>query len=157
MRKSYYLICCCLVLAACDASRIYEKNVDLPNRVWLEDSLIEFEMRVDDASLPYNLYANVRNGHSYPFYNLYLQYTIVDSTGREVKKDLTNLILFDPKTGEPRGSGLGDVFDHQLPLLESYSFPDEGRYTVELQQYMRRDSLEEVYGVGVRLELATID
>lgn len=144
-------------MSSCDVNRVYEKNSDLEGRIWLEDSMIEFDVRLDDASLPYNLYTNVRNGSAYSFYNLYVQYAIVDSTGREIKKSLENLILFDPKTGEPYGSGLGDVFDHQIPILNNYYFPDEGSYKVRLQQYMRRDTLEEVYSVGVRVELAGVE
>ena len=143
-----------LLLTGCDVNRIYEDNVDLTDRVWLEENKVGFEVELDDASIPYTIYANVRNGHNYPFYNLYLQYAIVDSTGREVKKGLENLILFEPKTGEPYGSGIGDVFDHQIPILESYYFPDLGEYTIQLQQYMRRDTLEQVHSVGVRVERA---
>ena len=143
-----------LLLVGCDVNRVYEDNVDLANRVWLEGDVTDFTVELDDASVPYAIYANVRNSHNYPFYNLYLQYAIVDSTGREVKKGLENLILFEPKTGEPYGSGIGDVFDHQIPFLQEYYFPDLGAYTIQLQQYMRRDTLEEIHSVGVRVERA---
>ena len=157
MRFFLTLVGFIVLLSSCDVNRVYEKNTDLTERIWLEDSVVEFDVRLDDASMPYNVYANVRNGSSYPFYNLYMQYAIVDSTGREVKKNLENLILFEPKTGEPYGSGLGDVFDHQIPILKGYYFPDVGTYKVRMQQYMRRDTLEEIYSVGVRVELAGVE
>lgn len=157
MRFFLSLVGLVVLLSGCDVNRVYEKNTDLTNRVWLEDSVVAFDVRLADASLPYTIYANVRNGSSYPFYNLYMQYSIIDSTGREVKKNLENLILFKPKTGEPYGSGLGDVFDHQIPILKNYYFPDVGNYTVRMQQYMRRDTLEEIYSVGVRVELAGVE
>lgn len=151
------VLCFALCVSSCDVNRVYEKNTDLSERIWLEDSVLEFDVSLNDASIPYTVYANVRNGQSYPFYNLYLQYSIVDSTGKEVKKSLENLILFEPKTGEPYGSGLGDVFDHQIPILENYFFPNLGSYKIRMQQYMRRDTLSEVYSVGVRVERSAVD
>ena len=63
-----------------------------------------------------------------------------------------NYNLFDPKTGEPFGNGLGDVFDHQFLLLENYKFERPGPYNFKLQQYMRMDSLPEVLSAGIRVE-----
>ncbi len=154
MKFCIALVATLIFLSGCDVNRVYEKNKDLAERIWLEDSVVTFDVQLNDASVPYNIYANVRNGSGYPYYNLYVQYAIVDSSGREVERSLENLILFEPKTGEPFGSGLGDVFDHQIPVLTNYYFPNEGTYSVRMRQYMRRDTLEQLHSVGVRVELA---
>jgi gliding motility-associated lipoprotein GldH len=62
--------------------------------------------------------------------------------------------LFDQKTGRPNGSsGLGDLFDHRISLLSNYHFERPGAYTVSLEQFNRRDTLQGVLAVGVRVEL----
>lgn len=153
MRKSMWLIPLAF-LCACDASRIYEKNHDLSGGVWLKDSLQHFHFEIADAALKYNLYANVRNAHDYTFYNLYYQYALSDPTGNVLAEKLENIHLFDPKTGEPFGDGLGDVFDHRQLILEDFRFPREGDYTISLQQFMRQDTLPSILSVGIRVELA---
>lgn len=139
------------VLFACDSDRVFEENQDIPDRIWLEQSALNFDFEISDATKNYTVYANISNSKEYPFYNLYYQYTLIDSLGRPLKKDLMNIHLFDPKTGEPFGSGLGDLFDHRQVVLQDISFPDAGKYTVRLEQYMRRDSLPNIVSVGVRV------
>ena len=66
---------------------------------------------------------------------------------------MVNNTLFDPKTGKPLGqSGIGDVFDHQFKLQENYKFDNIGEHTIQLQQYMRKDTLMGIYAVGIRIE-----
>ncbi|MGB3617312.1 MAG: gliding motility lipoprotein GldH [Catalinimonas sp.] len=157
LKNSHPLVALVLLtagLAACDPARIYEKNLEVPGASWVEDSLVTFEFEVPDSTQAYNVYYNVRNSLDYPFYNLYLTYYLEDSSGREVSSRLQELTLFDPKTGEPRGSSLSDLFDHQILGLPGYRFPHAGRYTFKLKQYMRQDPLPGVLNVGIRVERA---
>ncbi|UII27808.1 gliding motility lipoprotein GldH [Fulvivirga maritima] len=144
-------------LAACDENRIYEKNKTFENKEWLADSTQAFDFKIKDTTLTYNLYYNIRNTISYPFQNIYVQYTLKDSTDKELDSQLINNDLFDPKTGKPYGDGLGDVFDHQFPILKNYSFDQAGKYTITLQQFMRRDTLPDIIATGIRLEKVTED
>lgn len=153
MRKLAWLIPLAL-LFACDTSRVYEKNNDLAGGMWLKDSLQYFQFEIDDATLKYNLYSNLRNAHDYAFYNLYYRCELKDSVDHVLTEELEDINLFDPKTGEPFGDGLGDVFDHRQLLLENFEFPAEGIYTISMQQYMRQDTLPKILSVGLRIELA---
>lgn len=121
---------------------------------WHLDSIQSFQFKIEEAERPYNLVATFRNASSYPFYNLYFQYTLKDSLGNVLSKELKQVDLFDPKTGEPFGSGLGDLFDHSFILEESYEFESEGTYSLSLEQYMRRDTLPFILSVGARVEFA---
>ncbi|MEQ8470627.1 MAG: gliding motility lipoprotein GldH [Marinoscillum sp.] len=150
--KHFIWVTLFFVLVACDSNRVFEENEDLTDRVWLEENILDFEFEIEDATKDYSIYANIRNTKDYPFYNLYYHYSLLDSLGKPLKKDLMNIDLFHPKTGEPYGSGLGDMFDHQQVVLSPFSFPDAGRYTIRMEQYMRRDSLHNVVSVGVRVE-----
>lgn len=156
MRKVSLVLLAALAifLSSCDKKRVYEKNVDFEKRYWLVEDQPKFEFSIVDAAIPYNLYCDIRNEVSYPKTNLYLTYYLRDSTTLLQKKLISNL-LFDEKTGQPFGtSGLGDVYDHRVPLLMGYTFKHPGKYTVTLEQFMRLDTLRGMLAVGIRVEKA---
>ena len=150
------LVLITLPLSSCDESRVYEENVDFPRKQWAVDSIPSFEFEIDDPSKPYNIYWNVRNTVAYPYRNLYLTYYIEDTTGRRITTDLHNMLLFEPKTGKPYGSGLGDIFSHQFMALPNFKFDKAGMYRIRLEQYMRTDTLPEILSVGTRVEDAEV-
>lgn len=144
-----------LLLNGCDRSRVYEKNQDFDNRYWLVQERPSFEFTISDQQ-PYNLYCNLRNGVDYPFSRIFIAYTLRDSVGTELKKDLVSAYLFDEKTGKPFGSsGLGDLYDQQVLLLKEFTFSKSGNYTLQFEQFMRTDTLQGVLAVGLRVEKAT--
>ncbi len=157
--RSGWLVAAVVLLmlsTSCDENRVYEKNVDFPNQRWAVDSIPSFEFEISDAGKPYNIYWNVRNTVAYPYRNLYVTYYIEDTAGRRLTADLHNMLLFEPKTGKPYGSGLGDIFSHQFMALPNFKFDREGVYRIRLEQYMRTDTLPEVVSVGTRVEDATV-
>lgn len=139
---------------ACDSQRVYEKNTDMSDNFWHVDSIPTFEFEIPDAGKDYNIYYNIRNSLSYPFHNLYVTYTLEDTLGHVISSDLHNMILFDPVTGKPQGSGLGDIFSHQILALPAYDFDSAGVYRFKVQQFMRRDTLPQILSVGIRVEEA---
>lgn len=151
-----YLLCIATLFAllACDKQRVYEKNIDLTGNQWYIDTIPSFTFRIDEPSRPYNIYYNIRNAVTYPYYNLYVTYYLQDSTGKAISSHLQNLTLADAKTGKPLGNGLGDIFDHQILSLKNYQFPHAGTYTFRIKQYMRQDPLPLIVSVGVRVEKA---
>ena len=144
------------LFVSCDQSRVYEENVDFADKKWVVDSVPAFEFEIEDPSKPYNIYWNVRNTVAYPYRNLYLTYYLEDTTGRRITTDLHNMVLFEPKTGKPYGSGLGDIFSHQFMALPDFKFDEAGVYRVRLEQYMRTDTLPEIVSVGLRVEDAEV-
>ena len=150
----YLILVIALQLSSCDDRRLYEKNVELQEKMWLADSIVNFKFTLESSQKKYNLYYNIRNTRSYPFQNIYVRYHLEDTLGNVIRKELINQDLFDQKTGRPFGSGMGDVFDHQFPILTNYKFDRAGVYQFSLQHYMRPDTLQEIISVGLRLEQA---
>ncbi|MGB3588456.1 MAG: gliding motility lipoprotein GldH [Tunicatimonas sp.] len=146
-----------LVLTRCDDNRVYEDNTDFDQTVWAADSLLSFRFQIDEPEQAYNIYWNVRNTIAYPFRNLYLTYYLEDTLGHTIKTELYEMNLFESRTGKPFGSGLGDIFSHQVLALPNYKFDTAGMYQIRLQQYMRQDTLPEILSVGVRVEVAEKD
>src|SRR5690349_10453316 len=124
-------------------SRVYEQYHDFENRYWLVQEKPEFEFTINDASLTYNVYADVRNSVSYPWSRFFMNYSLQDSIGTDLQKNLVQEYLFDAKTGKPFGkSGLGDIYDHELLLLKGHQFTHTGKYKMKFEQLMRMDTLQ---------------
>jgi gliding motility-associated lipoprotein GldH len=152
---------CCLFLtififsSCADPLRVYEKNVDFKDNIWLADSVVNFEFEIQDPSLTYHLYYNVRNSISYPYHNLYVRHHLEDSVGNLLGSALQNMDLFDPINGAPLGDGLGDIYDHRILAISHQAFPTEGFYRFRVQQFMRQDSLPLILSVGLRVEVSS--
>ena len=141
-----------IVLISCDKNRVSEYNVDQPNAIWLADSIAKFDFKIDNLDESYNILLNVRNGRQFPHSNIYVKYFLIDDQNNQIESELRKFDLFHPKTGYPLGDGARDIFESQFLLLKNYSFADTGTYLMNVQQYMRYDSLPEIYSVGIRVE-----
>jgi gliding motility-associated lipoprotein GldH len=155
MRRALAIIVAAFLLYACDEQRLFENYKDFDNSTWVVSDQPAFEFSIADTQLSYNLYCNLRNAESYPFADFRFTYYLSDTTGVLMDKKMKITYLFDRKSGEPSGeSGLGDIYDHQFPLLKNYKFNRPGKYTVRFEQFMRRDSLPGILAVGLRVERA---
>jgi gliding motility-associated lipoprotein GldH len=143
-----------LLVWGCDRERVYEKNYDFQERYWPVSDQPAFDFEVKDTVQTYNLYCNVRNAVEYPYSRIFVSYALQDSTN-VLKKEMVSHFLFDEKTGKPLGdSGLGDIYDQQIPLLKNYSFKKAGTYKIQFAQFMRTDTLQGILAVGLRVEVA---
>ena len=138
-------------LAACDSRGVFEQNADFPNYSWDVQQKPVFTFAIEDTAALYDVYFNVRHASAYGFYNLYVKHTLTGPAGRVGPPLLHQMLLLDPKTGEPKGSGTGDIYDIQLLALPRQRFAQPGRYTLTLEQYMRQDQLPGLMAVGVRV------
>jgi gliding motility-associated lipoprotein GldH len=140
-----------IVGISCNPDRIFEENVKIVDRVWsIEPAVFQFE--IQDTHVPYDFYFNLRNSIRYPYQNIYLNFSLMDTLGNVFKSDLVNIRLFDSRTGEPLGDGLGDIFDHQYQVIDNYRFNNPGYFQMRVSHYMRPDSLPEIMAVGLRIE-----
>jgi len=152
MRVILALILITFLTFSCDKNKVYENTTDFKNAFWLADSLKTFNFLIPDNNIGYTINLSVRNGIKYPHSNIYIQYQICDSLGGVLDEELRNFQLFNAKLGYPLGNGSGNIFEHQFGLLIDYKFPYTGPFIIKFRQYMRYDSLPQVYSVGVRIE-----
>jgi len=152
MRRSFIFVIL-VFLFSCDSNRVFEDNIEFADRTWKisEPALLEFN--IVDASKSYNLYLDVRNSIDYPYSRIFVNYTLQDSAGAEITKKLVAEYLFDQKSGYPNGSsGLGDIYDHQFPIANNVKFEKVGKYKASFEQFMRKDTLQGILAVGLRVE-----
>lgn len=142
-----------LTLWACnDPNVVYKENADIDSGKWFVKNTPTFRFQITDAAQPYDIYYTLRNNLTYPYYNLYLTRYLTDERGKELESRLDELILMDPKTGKPRGKGLGDLYDNKVLMKRAYRFPKPGTYAFRLKQYMRQDPLPDIVSVGISVE-----
>jgi gliding motility-associated lipoprotein GldH len=141
-----------IFLSSCSDSRIYDEYHDFDDNAWHMDSTQHFSFTIDTTENPYSLSYLVRNTADYSYYNLYLKFTLEDSLHQVIESQMQEVILFDPKTGKPYGSGLGDLFSHEFPAIAAFSFPYNGTFTFSVQQYMRVEALEGIQSLGLKVE-----
>lgn len=150
--KLILLFIACMAVS-CGDGKIYQEFTDFDGRYWLASDTASFQFEVTDTTSRYNVYCNIRNSTHYPYSRLFVNFTLADTAGHKYHHALLQDFLFDPKTGEPFGeTGLGDLYDHQFPVLTNYKFKGSGPYQVTLEQYMRTDTLQGVLSVGLGVE-----
>ena len=138
------------LFTACDPNRVFEENTDFPKYSWDVQQKPAFTFAIADTAARYDIYFNVRHSSVYGYYNLYVKHTLTGPAGAVGPPLLHQMLLMDAKTGEPKGSGTGDIYDMQLLALPRQRFAAPGNYTLTLEQYMRQDQLPGLMAVGIR-------
>ncbi|WP_422361159.1 gliding motility lipoprotein GldH [Reichenbachiella sp.] len=141
-----------LFVVACGSNTVIDEQSDIKEGLWHLDSLVAFQFEIEDTTSTYQIQYNVRYAVDYPYYNLFLKYYLEDSAGEMLSSELQELILFDKKTGEPLGEGLGDLFDRGVPVFEDQKFPYAGVYTFKVKQFMRMEELPGILSFGLKVQ-----
>ncbi len=150
--KILFFLIIIFFLNSCDTNRVFEEYKSLKKSTWSRFDNAKFDVRITDTKSPHNVIINVRNEGNYKSSNLYLFVTISSPNGNSVK-DTVELFLAD-EHGKWYGSGIGDIFSHQILYKNFIYFPDTGIYTFELEQAMRTEELEHISDIGIRIETA---
>lgn len=139
-----------LVFSSCDTGRILDENKELPENIWDRTNIVSFNVNLTDTLAPHNVYINVRNADGFPYSNLFL---FIHSTFPNGEKftDTLECVLADAK-GKWLGSGMGDIYDNQIPFKHNVRFRLPGTYKFELEQGMRLEKLPLIMDVGIRIE-----
>jgi gliding motility-associated lipoprotein GldH len=154
MRHYLVIVVPVILLFGCDSRRVFEDNIEFRDRHWKMSEPAQFEFQIIDTSKQYNLLVNIRNSIEYPYARIFVNYELLKQDSSLVKKMVVEY-LFDQKTGKPFGtSGIGDIYDHQFPILKNYSFEKSGTYKIKLDQFMRMDTIPGILAVGIRVEKA---
>lgn len=139
-----------VLFPSCDPHRVYEQYEAIPENRWDRNHIVRFEVNITDTLTPHNLYVDIRNSGKYEMANLWLFIRTISPQGIEIL-DTLQCVLAD-EDGRWRGSGLGDIFDLQIPFKSSVVFPYSGIYVFEYEQGMRTSVLSGIRDMGLRIE-----
>ncbi|MFN4233795.1 MAG: gliding motility lipoprotein GldH [Bacteroidia bacterium] len=149
LKYKVFIILVILIVVSCDSKRFYEKNLPIKNEVWNVNDKPYFEVEIKDTLQFYNFYINLRHNASYAYSNIYLFLNTYFPNG-EKSRDTIECILADN-----RGFWLGkgtEIIEHQILFKRKVRFPMSGLYRFEFEQAMRKDDLEDIMDIGLRIE-----
>ncbi|MFD0833290.1 gliding motility lipoprotein GldH [Mucilaginibacter boryungensis] len=140
------------VTSCSDPNGIFDQNTPIVNHNWAYVNNITYNVKIDDPSIAYNLYFNLRVTGDYKYSNLFV---LLHTTGPNQKPAVVRYELkLANLQGEWLGSGSGNLYSYQIPFEGKYHFPAKGVYRFEIEQNMRDNPLHEVSDVGLRVEKA---
>jgi len=140
-----------LLLVRCtDKNGIIDQNSEVPDHNWTYLNRFRYNVKVDDAKTPYNLYMNLRVTANYKYSNIFI---LIAQVGPDKKPLVKRYELkLANEDGEWLGEGSGNLYSYQSKFRGDYMFPVKGVYHFYIEQNMRDNPLREVSDVGLRVE-----
>jgi len=149
---SFLFVAGLFTLASCGQKSIYNEQVTIENGKWFKDNSVHFEVNVEDTTKLYDYYLIIRHTADYRFSNLYLFLT-TRFPNNNLTRDTLECVLAE-NSGKWLGKGWSHVKEDNILLRRNLKFPLKGNYDFYFQQAMRRDTLESVVNLGIRISEA---
>lgn len=137
---------------SCNSDKIYNESYDLKNAKWDTSNVLTYSINIEDTTNAYNIFFYVRHNSDYQYQNLYLFVETTSPLGFMVR-DTVELMLANNR-GEWYGKGWGNIFEYSAPYKQYIRFPKSGTYTIDIQQAMRTNPLENITDFGINIEKA---
>ena len=140
------------ILVSCGNTNLYENHKEFENGFWQKDNLQSFDVQIDNSTTQnHSIFYHLRYTTDYDYCNSYIRYKVFSPEGKLLVEKMKLDTLFDCITGKPLGEGFGTVYNREFQLEPNFDFSKEGIYKIELEQMMRKDSLEGIQTVGLRI------
>lgn len=139
-----------LGLESCDYNRLYEQYQPIEAHEWSHDQPVNFEVDIEDTTERYNLFLDLRHKNNYSYNNIWV--TINTVFPNSDTNELKNEFSLANKRGRWKGQRVGSVYDHRFLVRKNFRFRQKGTYQFQIQHLMRKDQLEGVMDVGLRIE-----
>lgn len=150
MKRFIWVFSIVVLLSSCMDMPYYSESKSVDVSGWLSTDTIELRFTINDPSDRFNGSIDLRHTGDYPYSNLYVFIDITYPNNKH-RIDTLECVLADNR-GRWYGSGLGDMVSHRIEYLDEIQFPLEGDYQMRITHGMRRDPLEEITDLGLRLE-----
>ncbi len=137
-------------ITSCTDDAYYNAYVPVSDAGWPEDSVITFDVVVDDTTSEFGVIVMLRHNTNYPYQNFWLNRSI-SFAGEEIHSDRISYQLAKP-TGEWLGKGFGDIKAVEAPYnRQVLRFQNKGTYQFKFQQGMREERLPGLEDIGLRI------
>ncbi len=151
VKLKFFLFIGIVVVASCISGDIlFDEVKEIETTSWNADDEISFSVPVNDTTASYNIYLHVRNNTSYEYSNLWMFIKTTAPGGQSIT-DTVEFYLADD-AGHWLGRGLGSINTMLLPYKANIKFPNRGIYTFDLKQGMRKEELNNILDVGIRIQ-----
>lgn len=153
-KKTFYfflqLIACSLWLSSCQNIDLYERVASIPRQEWKTNFKPQFNFVIRDTQSRYDVYVILRHNEKYEFNNIWISLTY-QLKGQQPVTGQYELPLANNEGW--LGIAMDDLYEHRIRITpaDGISFK-AGEYTFAIGQIMRKDPLENVLNVGLRIE-----
>ncbi|MDO5105681.1 gliding motility lipoprotein GldH [Capnocytophaga sp.] len=144
-----------IFFASCSTNVEYTEYVSISDG-WNKSQPVVFQFEQDSLAQK-NMFIMLRNNEAYPFSNLFV-ITRLEQPDNKVIIDTLQYEMATPD-GTWLGYGYSAVKESKLWYKEKFSFPAKGKYTLRIEQAMRKigenegiEQLEGITEVGLRIE-----
>lgn len=155
VKKSFHflflpLITCSIWLSSCQTIDLYEKVVSIPGQKWKTSFTPQFNFDIKDTQSRYDVYVILRHNEKYEFNNIWINITYAmkgqQPVGGQYELPLAN-------NDGWFGIAMDDLYEHRVRITPANGISFKaGEYTFTIGQIMRKDPLENVLNVGLRIE-----
>jgi len=139
-----------LFLTSCQTIPIFEQTTTFPEHSWSSKDGNSYQFNIADTAALYKVYFVIRHHNAYHYKNIWLELTIKTPNNPATLQNL-NLNLADESKGW-LGSGMDDVFDQRIPLINTPTHFKKGITTFTIRHTMREDPLQNILSTGIRVE-----
>jgi gliding motility-associated lipoprotein GldH len=142
------LIACSLWLSSCQTIDLYERVVSIPEQEWKSSFKPQFNFTIKDTQSRYTIYVILRHNEKYEFNNLWVTLTY-QLKGQPPVSGQYELPLANNERW--LGTAMDDLYEHWVQVAKDVPLK-AGEYSFTIGQIMRKDPLENVLNVGLRIE-----
>lgn len=142
-------VCLALGLSSCGADYAYEQEYALDDASWSYADSLTFAFEVPDTSTIYNLYLDIAHSPDFPNQNLYVRiHTAFPSNDR-----LTEQVSLElAEAGRWQGDCRKRKCTVRIPIQTGAYFDQIGEHRFVLEQFMRRNPVEGIQSIALRIE-----
>mgnify|MGYP002623831778 CR=1 FL=1 len=141
MKKLFFCLFIGLTFVACNDKTMFSEFYTMPLSGWDADSLITFNVEVQDTINAYDIIIDVRHTIAYPYQNMWLF----------VNNDSIDFYLAN-RRGQWLGNGSGELREMPVLYKSNIRFKSCGTYTYVVQQGMRNKNLQGIRDIGLIVE-----
>ena len=139
-----------LLNTGCNGDYVFQKEIEISGGGWYYNNALAFDFDIDDISKKYNLLLEVEHAGDFGYQNLYVQFHTTYPSG-EKKTQIVSLELAN-KSGIWNGKCGGNICRVEIPLQTNTVFKETGRHSISVEQYMRKDPIEGVLNMAIKIK-----
>jgi gliding motility-associated lipoprotein GldH len=139
-----------LFLTSCQTIDLYERVVSIPQQEWKSSCKPQFNFIIKDTQTRYDVYVILRHNEKYEYNNIWISLTY-QLKGQQPITSQYELPLANNEGWI--GTAMDDLYEHRIRITPPEGIPlKSGQYTFTIGQIMRKDPLDNVLNVGLRIE-----
>ena len=150
MYKLQVCIVCSLCFSSCQTIDLYERVVTIPKQEWQSSLKPQLNFIIKDTQTRYDVYVLFRHNEKYEFNNIWISLTY-QLKGQQPVTNQYELPLANNDGW--LGTSMDDLYEHRIRITPPEGIAlKAGEYSFSIGQIMRKDPLDNVLNVGLRIE-----